>query len=402
MAERRPDPLMRLLFLKTALHWPRTTGHDVHCFEMMRALAQLGHEVRLVTEAPPAAPALDGLTLAAVHHVDDLPPGPGGVRLSYFQDRFRQYWGIEAQRLRAVQALVTRAGPDVVVAVGAETLPYLAAARGAVRVWYAADEWVRHHLSHLSTSPTESWFHVRAAVIKGLYERSYASAVDRVWVVSDAERRAMRCVTGLAAVDVVPNGVDCEAFAPTNAAVTPHSAVFWGRLSFAPNLQAIRWFTAKVWPRIRAAIPDATFTILGSDPPGEVRALAGRDGVALAADLPDLRASIARQAVVVMPFVSGGGIKNKLLEAAALAKPIVATPKALFGLRTPAPALVAATPEAFAAAVTALWREPDRGRQLGASARAWVSQTHTWQAAAAAALAGIDESVAVRSAGSVA
>jgi glycosyltransferase involved in cell wall biosynthesis len=203
----------------------------------------------------------------------------------------------------------------------------------------------------------------------------------------------MRRVTGLKAVDVVPNGVDCDAYAPRPADPAPRSAVFWGRLSFAPNARAIRWFCTRVWPLVRAHAPDAQFTILGSDPPEDVARRAGRDGITLLADLPDLRDSIARHEVVVMPFISGGGIKNKVLEAAAMAKPIVATPKALLGLRTPPPVVIARSPTDFAAAVLSLWTDAVRRQQLGRDARDWVRTTHTWAAAARDAVRGLEASL---------
>ena len=55
---------MRLLFVKETLAWPRSSGHDVHCFYMMQALSRLGHEVALVTATAPAAEAVAGLPLA--------------------------------------------------------------------------------------------------------------------------------------------------------------------------------------------------------------------------------------------------------------------------------------------------------------------------------------------------
>ncbi len=54
---------MRLLFVKERLAWPRSSGHDVHSFYMMRALAELGHSVGLVTLSPPTPEAIQGLRL---------------------------------------------------------------------------------------------------------------------------------------------------------------------------------------------------------------------------------------------------------------------------------------------------------------------------------------------------
>ena len=144
---------MRFLFLKRSLSWPRTTGHDVHTFHMIQALAALGHEVELALAVPPAADAIAGLGLGAIHKLD----GRGGAscatsettRLSYLQHRYLRYWGIDPGWLPATAKLVAERRPNVVVAASYDVLPCLAAAIGTTRVWYAADDYARHQLSML-------------------------------------------------------------------------------------------------------------------------------------------------------------------------------------------------------------------------------------------------------------
>jgi glycosyltransferase involved in cell wall biosynthesis len=379
---------MRFLFVKARLEWPRTYGHDVHCFEMMRALAALGHEIALATDVTPSAEAIAGLTLSERWTLHADAKGEP-VTLSYLQERYRSYWGIAPARLAHLRQLADSWRADVVVVVGLEILPYLGAPTRARRIWYAADEWVWHYVSQLRTDPGGAVAHMKAAAIKGLYERAYGSVMDGVWVVSNAERRAMRLVAGAKHVDVVPNGVDTIFFSPLPVTPAPRSAVFWGRLGFGPNLQALRWFSGKVWPLIRQQVPDATFAIVGADPPAEVRAYDGRHGMRVIANPVDLRPEISACSVVVMPFVSGGGIKNKFLEAAAMGRPIVATQLATRGLRTQPPVSIADQPREFARAVTTLWADPDRAGVLGAQARQWVQAHHTWQATAEAAVRGL-------------
>ena len=123
-----------------------------------------------------------------------------------------------------------------------------------------------------------------------------------------------------------------------------------------------------------------------------MQALAGRDGIALIPDLPDLRDEIARHAVVVLPFVSGGGIKNKLLEAASLGRAIVGSATAMNGLNPPEqPPWVRADGEsAWIRGILALWRDPEGRHRVGQQARDWVIQNHSWTMAAERALAGLD------------
>ena len=283
--------------------------------------------------------------------------------------------------------------PDSVVAVGLDILPYLGGVRGPVRIWYAGDEWIWHHLSQVRFGDRTTWGNLGDAAVKGLYERAFAPLMDRVWVVSEADGRAMRRVIGRRMIVAVPNGVDSDHFLPAKGPEADHSCVFWGRLDFGPNIQAIQWFCNRVWPAVRRRVSDATFTIIGFNPTEPVRALAGREGVSLIPDLPDLRDEIGRHAVVVLPFVSGGGIKNKLLEAAAMARPILVTPTGVLGLpeASRAPLVCAPGATAWVCELIALWNNPDRRRGLGAEARRWVVANHSWESAGKAALAGLEE-----------
>jgi glycosyltransferase involved in cell wall biosynthesis len=398
----RPEPIpttsgrsRRLLFVKDALAWPRSSGHDVHTYYMMRAMADAGHVVALATLNRPADTAIDGLTLAGRYcFAERVPAVPDEatvpITLTKWQEKFRSYWGIDRDRIRWVAAAAAAFRAEVVVVVGLNGLPYLGAVSDQLRVWYAADEWVWHHLSQVKPFHPRSWPELKPAGVKGLYERAYAAMLDRVWVVSKADATAYRWVTGYRNTDVLPNGVDSSYFAPGTEDETPNTCVFWGRLDFGPNVQALEWFVGRVWPRVRAAVPDARFDVFGFQPTPAVERWAGRDGVTLTPNLPDIRGAVRSRAVVVLPFVSGGGIKNKLLEAAAMGRAVVATPRVTAGLAGRPPVASAATPAAFAAELVRLWRDSGERTRLGRAARAWVTEHHTWAAAARTATAGLE------------
>jgi len=366
---------------------------------MMQALGALGHEIGLVTLQESPAPALDGLTLS-LRRI--LPAAPGRTApdkkftLTKMQERFRSYFGVPTERIRALAEVIDEFQPDAFVAGGLDILPYFVGTRATVSVWYAADELAWHHLSLLKLRDRSSWSeHGKESIVKALYERAFSGAIDRAWVVSPVEARAMRWIAGVPQVDVVPNGVDARLYQPIQTQEIEHSAVFWGRLDFGPNVQALEWFCGSIWPAVRKAHPEARFTIIGFQPIERVRQLAGRDGIELLPDLPDLRAEVSRRAVVVLPFVSGGGIKNKLLEAAGLGKAIVCTPRTCSGLRDAktAPLRLATSADSWTSTLGELWGDANRRRQLGTDARAWVLAHHTWTATAQDALAGLRASL---------
>jgi polysaccharide biosynthesis protein PslH len=382
---------MRLLFVKEALAWPRVSGHHVHTYYLLRALARLGHNIGLLTNVDLDARAIDGIDLerqfhfAEIFSAVDLAERPLTLRQKFFHQR----WEIDKRFSSAVRWAAEEFHADAVVVVGWRELAYLDMLEKCVRIWYAADDPVRYAL--LQARQSGFFRNLRLAVSYALFERSFGSRVDRAWVVTEAEQTALRRFGGMHA-DIIANGVDADYYQPAPEPTLPHSCVFWGRLDFAPNVQALEWFCENVWPLVRGDVSDGRFAIYGFKPTSKVLALAGRDGIEIIADLPDLRAEIARHQVVVLPFLSGGGIKNKLLEAASMAKAIVGSQAAASGLQfeQSAPLRIARTPSEWKQTICTLWSSADQCRLLGQAARTWVINHHDWQAAAGQAAASIE------------
>jgi glycosyltransferase involved in cell wall biosynthesis len=361
----------------------------VHTFNMMRAMATAGHTVALLTSEPVSPEISSNSWLSIQQWPNDGVPGDQTVAFSSLQERFRSYWGVSEQDVRQLARAAASFRADAVIVSGLEVLPLLAGIKDAVRVWYAADEWVLHHVTQIRVGDPRTWMNLQDACIKGLYEWAFGPLVDRAWVVSDADRSALRFVMRIDAIDVLPNGIDADFFQPQHVEVEPESAVFWGRLDFGPNIQALQWFCTRVWPIVRKARPDAKFTIIGFHPTPAVMALAHLPGVQVKPNLPDLRSEVARHAVVALPFVSGGGIKNKLLEAAAMGKPVVCTPIALRGARGAVPYVAKIEPQEWSRAMIEFWRNPASAKECGLRAREWVSHAHTWDAVAEGAVRGL-------------
>jgi glycosyltransferase involved in cell wall biosynthesis len=364
---------------------------------MMRSLSEWGATVCLLTEESVSAIAREGLTLGWCGTYSDLSPAKSGETLTGMKERFRRYWGSEPEHAIQIGRLVEEQRIDAVVVAIAGGLPLLCNASSAVRVWYAADDQMLHSWSLLNWRDTKTWRRFREGITHGVYERVFRDQVDRVWLVSKRDALFSKWGMGARACDVIPNGVDSEYFVPMTKEKRSKSCVFWGRLDFAPNLDAIRWFGRNVWLPLRVIHPDAHWSVYGFSAGKEVLALKEEFGFELKCDLPDLRSEVSSHQVVVLPFVSGAGVKNKLLEAAALGMPIIGSRMALNGLEGETiPLRVASTPRHWKTGLQELWDNPEERASLGIQTRDWVVRHHSWSRSAKLAMDGIQESLAKR------
>jgi glycosyltransferase involved in cell wall biosynthesis len=206
---------------------------------------------------------------------------------------------------------------------------------------------------------------------------------DRVQVFTRRDADAVRALAPDVAsrVRVNPFGVDLpEAAAPERE--VPGSVVFVGGFRHPPNVDAALWLVRDVLPRLRELRPGVRLTLVGSDPPPRVRALAAAD-VEVTGRVDAVEPYLERAALVVAPLRTGGGMRVKVLQAMAMGKAVVSTPLGAEGLAEaggPPPLALAADAEGIAAAAAELLRAPDARRALGRRARAFVAAHHGWGA----------------------
>src|SRR5207302_49708 len=98
------------------------------------------------------------------------------------------------------------------------------------------------------------------------------------------------------------------------------------------NVEGLIWFCQNVWPEVHRRLPEATFAIVGRRPTAAVKKLAHLPGVGVVGEVPDVRPYLADAAVAVAPLQIARGVQNKVLEALAMGKAVVASPQAIEGL----------------------------------------------------------------------
>jgi glycosyltransferase involved in cell wall biosynthesis len=204
---------------------------------------------------------------------------------------------------------------------------------------------------------------------------------DLVIVTSERERVALEALLPGRRICVVPNGVDVERFAPGSVQdEIAGRVVFTGSMDYHPNEQAARFFAEQCWPIILRARPDATWYIVGANPPASVWRLADAPGVTVTGSVPETRSYLAQAQVAIAPLLVGGGTRLKILEALAMGKAMVSTSVGYEGLRLVPDEhlLIADAPEGFAQAVIRALDDASLRARLGAAGRAVVVREYSW------------------------
>ncbi|MEX2453636.1 MAG: TIGR03087 family PEP-CTERM/XrtA system glycosyltransferase [Rhodospirillaceae bacterium] len=231
-----------------------------------------------------------------------------------------------------------------------------------------------------------SWVYRREARTLLALERRISAAADATLLVSEDEAALFRRLAPASAAKTfgVPNGVDFGYFDPDLACEAPFdptgdNLVFTGAMDYWANVDAVCWFADEIFPRIRARMPDCRFWIVGANPSSEVLALRDRAGIEVTGRVEDVRPFLAHAAVAVAPLRVARGVQNKVLEAMAMRKPVVATPEAIEGISADAgrEVFVEGEPAAFADRVVGLF-DRAAGETVGAAARRRIVRSYGW------------------------
>jgi sugar transferase (PEP-CTERM/EpsH1 system associated) len=235
------------------------------------------------------------------------------------------------------------------------------------------------------------WIHAREARLLAREEARLAARADRTLLVSEAETAlfATRLPAGRETnLAVLGNGIDARRFDPAGLAAHPALVkggphiVFTGQMDYPPNVDAAVRAVERLMPWIRAVHPDAQLHLVGRAPVPELVALDGRSGARVWGEVPDVRPFLAGADLVLTPLAIARGVQNKVLEAMAMACPVVLTPAAATGIpgEDEVHFAVAESDEALVARTLALLAREPAAQAMGQAARRLVVERMSWAA----------------------
>ncbi len=388
---------MKILLITHKLPYPLHDGYNLHNVNYVKRLSA-EHEFHLVSldaRAPGGDDDADVGPSGLPRDIEDLfatvrvvpvrtPVKPRGLaRLAriFSPD---EVFDFDPAVHAVIEEVVDREGIEFVWTAGAKMLVY-SARLGLPTLGDIADEAAKealHDLKH-ARDPLTLARAFRTFVKTWRFQRKYLAHTGVCTVVSGMDKETLGRNCPDLPVRVVPNGVDCEIFAPRGEPEDFPSVVFEGAMDFLPNKEGIRSFCRKTLPLIHAVRPEVKVFVVGKNPVPEVKALAS-DRVTVTGFVDDVKPWVEKSSVFVCPLERGAGIKNKILQAWALERPVVATTLSCGGLPLE-PGVnieIADDPQTFADKVLALLDDPARRKAMGEAARRTVIEKCSWEASA--------------------
>jgi glycosyltransferase involved in cell wall biosynthesis len=363
---------MRILILTPRLPWPPIDGGRIAMARLAEGLVRAGAEVEILSLNP------------RKHRVAAVPPirtqaididtsrifAPAFARgIPFLVARF-----VSDEFRAALATTLRRFAPDVVQIESPFLLPCVDVVRSEsntrvvlrslnveFRIWQGLARTERNRLRRIALQ----WI---ASSLRRYEIRQFA-AVDAIIPISIDDANDFRALGATKPMHVVPCGVTVS---ESTSTPIPSSVGFIGSLDFIPNQQAVEWIVEELWPRVVDRVPEARLSIAGSSAPEWLRRRMGNIDFRGAVD--DATAFMKTMSVMIAPLFAGGGMRIKVLEAMALAKPIVATTLGAGGLDVEhgRDILIADDVPSFADAIALLLRDENVATQIGEAARETV------------------------------
>lgn len=386
--------MANILYLVHRLPYPPNKGDKVRSYHLLKHLLKQ-HRVFLGTfiddpEDTAHIPTLQALCSGL--HVARLNPKIAKIRslngllanealtLRYYRDAGLQKWVNAVFRTERIDACVVFSSAMAQYVDDKQRMPLL-----IDLVDVDSAKWCLYAPKHRWPM---SWIYAREGRLLLNYERQIVSKSARSFLVTEAEAQLFRKIApecGIR-VEAMCNGVDSDFFSPSPERVSPFAAdeipvVFTGAMDYWPNIDAVTWFVAEMLPGLIQRQPSLRFYIVGRSPAPEVLSLAGQH-VVVTGTVPDVRPYLQYARVVVAPLRVARGIQNKILEAMAMARPVVAAQECAGPIegKPGQDFLVADSAEAFINSIEKMIADPKTSDEIGVSARQCVVSRYSWDA----------------------
>lgn len=329
----------RILYLTHRVPYPPDKGDRIRTYNTLLSLSQ-HHQVDLLTLADES---VEDETVKKLHELCGL---VNIIPLHTSFQRTRMAWSILAGKSATLTAFHSPKATqtianwmkshhyDVLLASSSGVAPYIIDYSPSIftiidLVDVDSEKWFNYASS---AGWYKKWIYQCEGKALRRFELTIAKRGIPITLVADAESALFRELAPQADIYTVTNGVDLEYYRTKVPVPNNMNCVFVGALDYHPNIDGIRWFANHVWPTVREKYPQASINIVGRKPDPSVIELGTIPGIKVIGQVPDVRPFIINAQTVIVPLRIARGLQNKVLEALAMSRPVVASSPALAGL----------------------------------------------------------------------
>jgi sugar transferase (PEP-CTERM/EpsH1 system associated) len=384
-------PRQRILVVTPSLPYPPNWGFGIRVYQLVRHLAQR-HHVSLLTFGTAAESDKVAALRAVCDEVHVVEPRVANRRQKRWT-QLRSVFAATSFQTMALRSPAMQRTIDELLATQSFNLVQLESSQLSSYDFGQVPVIVDEH--NVEYELLQRMYRTERSPLRRLYnwleyvkfrreERACWRRVDAAIFTSAREAEIFRRFAPDTPSIVAANGVDVDFFQPNpSVQIDRDSVVFTGLISYRPNTDAVLYFAREVLPLIVAQRPNVRFTVVGMGPTDEIKSLAGKNVVVTDA-VPDVRPYLAAAGAVVVPLRMGSGTRLKVLEALAMAKPVVSTAVGCEGIDVADDEhlLVEDDPAAFVTAVLRLLDDAALAARLGQAGRELAEARYSWRSVA--------------------
>lgn len=389
---------MNILYIAHRIPYPPNKGDKIRAFHQLKHLSGTNNRlfVCALVDAPAdlkyrekLAPLCEQLHLVVIHPLKKKLLSLRGLVTSTSLSAL-YFWEKEMQE--TINRIISEQAIDVIVCFSGTSAEYI------FRNPSCTDKFRKHPRLVMDfcdvdsvkwleygerTSFPLSWLYKQEARLLHKLEQRTCEEFDQLIVISEQEKKLLSpCFREANTAAVIGNGVDLNYFHSSPLPDTSEGLklLFTGAMDYHANVDGVLWFVDQVWPQLQKGYPDLSFIVAGRHPAPEIQRLSQDPHITVTGEVEDIRDYYIQASCCVIPLRIARGIQNKLLEAMAMARPVVSTSVAFQGIQAEPEQdlLIADDPKSFAQAVHRILQDSSLRQDMAFRARQAMEQSYSW------------------------
>lgn len=379
-----------MLILTNRVPFPPNSGYPIVVYNTIKGLLKLGVEISLFSlntnkHRVDTDDIYDPIFEQIKFHVShlDTEVNVWGALSNLFSDQsynVSRYFDEDAARL--LEEVLREDEFDIIQFEGLFVVPYLdiVKANSRAKVIYRAhniefEVWERIARIERFT-PRRRYLEFLARRLRH-YETEQTNRFHQVFAISEQDRQSIVRFGCETALEVFPVALDFEKYITDKSKTSFPTLFHLGAMDWRPNKEGLEWFLEEIWPDIETLNSELRFYIAGKNMPRQFFEY-DSDNLVVEGEVFDAIEFMNSKAIMIVPLLSGSGMRVKIIEGMAMRKCIIATSMAAEGIRCQhgKDILIADTADEFYRAILQCITNPIQWQEIGENARKTVERDH--------------------------